>query len=73
MRLCICYNEQTNVNANEARLGWCETTVKFRETSSSSVVGGETEHDEGGGAENDRQERGSLPFAGVQGRRLAHN
>jgi hypothetical protein len=51
MRLCICYNEQTNANANEARLGWCETTVKFRHASS-SVVGGETEHGGGGAARN---------------------
>lgn len=68
MRLCICYNEQTNANANEARLGWCETIVKFRHASLSSVVGGETEHG-GGGAENDRQERGSLqdPSPACQG------
>ena len=71
MRLCICYNEQTNANANEARLGWCETTVKFRHASSSSVVGGK-QHG-GGGAENDRQEQGSLqnPSPACKRRRVA--
>ena len=45
--------------------------MKFRHASSSSVVGGETEHDGGGGAENDCQERGSLrnPSPACQGRR----